>query len=486
MNKVEVATDARHQSAMALTGTVARRRYVAHVTKPRLHLLLRSAAGDDMEACFTGAWAAQCAFVVEGDEVTVSRFAVLDRAASPARGGGGAVGEEDDATLSTPTACPFSIAPNEHTTVTVGRQQRVVVTTGDVERAGLSPAQAAQRDMRQATARGGGGDAPPAHTEAADPDDLNLFCHAQRYYDVINGQKEEFHKAGQFVERLAASHREVLDAGCGTGLYTFFLAYCGADVTCVDKSATMAEIVAEKQRWFGDGDGDDAASGDGVKFIRADVASEAFALTKVAENGVDARAAFDLILCVDVLSYLPTPQAVHRALLNLTLHATPGAAMLVSVPNYDGWLPRAGATAQHARHYAMSRDTMSVGSCASLGTGVVDVVVRTEVLAKSLAGGAVFRDGTLTVVTEWLGFALHKDDSATVASHDSTSRTVTFVERTVQTVAVPAEYEAVFRSLGWVVAELYADMTGRPFDPLQSQHEERRVYLLQRGTAAHH
>ncbi|MDQ7826069.1 MAG: class I SAM-dependent methyltransferase [Candidatus Eremiobacteraeota bacterium] len=100
----------------------------------------------------------------------------------------------------------------------------------------------------------------------------------------------------------------VLDAGCGTGVFTDFMvrAFDGAlDVVCADFSGKMLEEAEKK-----------LSSRSGVSFCRADLTTDT----------VPGRA-FDRIICY---SCFPHFADKRRALANLRRHITPGGFLLIA------------------------------------------------------------------------------------------------------------------------------------------------------------
>ena len=561
LTQPETMAKARHASDMTLSGTVVWQRYSSDPT-PSLSFLLdndpdsaaaakadgapaaaaKGGVGNRIEGRFAGDWAAQLSFVCRGDVVTIKAFDVHERHSTSA---------PTSAVTPPPELAkgiPFAIAPNAHSAVEVRRQQKVVLTATDVAHAGgVPPLVGAMRDLRQREY-----DVKHASDTTEEPPHplINSFANCHRYYDAIHGARATFDPVGQFLERMAASRRAILDAGCGTGLVAFFLAHCGLPPVCVDHSPTAQSIILEKNRWFGHGSPDetaDASASDGavvplapsgmtppvrrasgVRFFLGNIADPAWTLTSVDEAGRDRPSSFDLVLCLDTVAYLPSLSAMRTALLNLTKQAAQAARMMVSLPNYDYWAPKAGTTTQTAKHFDIHPEKLSVGCASSLRPGVLDVVERVQVIDQpsgpltaeagmgtpaspltgdrgtltfgaSPTGGepetppklasparATNEQRCLSVVTEWRGFALHTagargggaggDGTGDVEAHH-------FIERSTQLVYPPAVFESIVKQLGWGLVALYASPSGRRFDADQSVQESHRTYLLQRQAA---
>lgn len=120
-------------------------------------------------------------------------------------------------------------------------------------------------------------------------DDSSVGTH----YDAIATQWEAFTEL-PWKKRLLwptvrsllpdVAGKRVLDAGCGDGTYSGWLADRGADVVGIDVSRAMIDVARDRY-------------GDGVEFRRADIAD-------ALEDVDDGR--FDLVLCQHVLSHLPS------------------------------------------------------------------------------------------------------------------------------------------------------------------------------------
>ena len=108
-----------------------------------------------------------------------------------------------------------------------------------------------------------------------------------------------------WLERLVSADgagKRALDIGCGTGHHVQWLRARGYEVVGVDGSADMLRLARENNP--------------GVRFEQCDVESLPL------PDG-----AFDLILCVEVLRYLPSP---HRALAEMARVLRPGGLTLAT------------------------------------------------------------------------------------------------------------------------------------------------------------
>lgn len=113
---------------------------------------------------------------------------------------------------------------------------------------------------------------------------------------------------GQLVLEFGMSdpgRMNVLEIGCGNGFYTQLLAelgirhYCGLDITDVFFPLLRRQHPA-------------------YKFIQGDVTSEA------------PHADFDLVLCIDVIEHIVTPEKFKAAMANLDLALKPGGHLIIA------------------------------------------------------------------------------------------------------------------------------------------------------------
>jgi len=123
---------------------------------------------------------------------------------------------------------------------------------------------------------------------------------------------------------------EILDAGCGTGLFTAALAMRGVRVTGVDVSLAMLTIARKRCRGFSS-----------VVLTRADIA----ALPVPAES-------FDAVVCFTVLEFIYHPQEALREMWRVV---RPGGRLVVGVLNLLSpwaWARRGRGVFAHARFYS--------------------------------------------------------------------------------------------------------------------------------------
>jgi SAM-dependent methyltransferase len=119
-------------------------------------------------------------------------------------------------------------------------------------------------------------------------------------------------KITALIERVAPHPARALDAGCGSGVFSRYLASQGWDVTSFDTSPEMIEEAKSASDQFS------------IKFLHASV--ESFS--------TDDRS-FDLILSLSMLEYLEEDEVAIEKFSKLL---KPGGILIVSVPNQKGLL----------------------------------------------------------------------------------------------------------------------------------------------------
>ena len=439
-----------------------------------------------LEIRFPADWALQLDALREGDVLALTGFDVFDRPLDLGC-------DVPDAVAAVLKGIPFYAVPNGCSIVEIDRRQLLSFTAGDMT--------ARSNDVVK-------GYTGVAHVNSAVPAPLmNTFSNVHRYYDAMFGTKEAFDPTGRFLERIVSSQScSVLDVGCGTGLAAFFLAYCGIPPVCVDRSHISKEIIAEKNLWFENGSPADAVSA--VPFFLADISDSNFQLGPFDEHGRACPEQFDVILCLDVLAYLPSKNAMMTALKNITMLAGPDATMLVTLPNLDFWALLADkGIVQRPQHFDINRKELSVGCSSAIRRGVLDVVERVKV-STEFRGGEGDRNRSdhdsawehdLSLLTEWRGYGqnLRSDDAdGSGGFYQSTSNqdedgsafsgtdngSFYFIERFTQKVYPPAVFESIVTQLGWRMVALYASPCGRAFHAGESHLEPVRCYMLQYET----
>jgi len=160
-----------------------------------------------------------------------------------------------------------------------------------------------------------------AKTEALDP----VAFHAQLAADWEQRYRKQSFRARQIVlaeclHDLDLAGSSWLDAGCGTGTLSRWLAECGCDVLGVDAASPMIEAAAQLAQ--------KSSHADTLKFARVDNVSRL-----PVEN-----ACVDGVLCSSVLEYVDDPRA---CLAEFARVLKAGGLLLASVPNRDSVIRRA-------------------------------------------------------------------------------------------------------------------------------------------------
>ena len=306
--------------------------------KDELAVLIRleSAKSDDrkrpsniIDVLLRGEWARACSFVCVGDDMSIQRFEAKQQQQQ-----GEPTSLSDIAANARKRSAFFLLEPNASTEITVVRKKTVLVNAASLGCL-ISSAELTQKE-KVATA------SPFA------PIDINHFGAMHRYYDAVFGNKNLFSKRGAFVERVVGRRTAILDAGCGTGLFAFYLRNVGCRPALLDASASMEKIVQAQNDFYAVAE-DDPFHRHSLPFYRADVSS--FSLAQMSGKGVEEYVVFEVVLCLDVLQYLPTVDRVRSALLCLALHLAAGGSMLISIVNADNAnSPRERARAPADRH----------------------------------------------------------------------------------------------------------------------------------------
>jgi len=155
--------------------------------------------------------------------------------------------------------------------------------------------------------------APPPGN--ADPAELGRFdAQAHRFWDP-RGEFAPLHlinpvRTGFILERAQVSGARVLDVGCGGGLLAEALARAGARVTAIDLAPAMIQIAQRHA----------AEQGLTIDYRHAAVDS----------LEPQARAAFDVVTCMEMLEHVPEPAAMVASLARLL---RPAGQLFVSTIN---------------------------------------------------------------------------------------------------------------------------------------------------------
>lgn len=151
----------------------------------------------------------------------------------------------------------------------------------------------------------------------------------ERFFDVESDRWNDLYSRDpQFVRRFhlltslmeeqlgAARRGRALDVGCGSGVFTAFLAEMGFSVLAIDESSGMLDAARRHcDEHLGD-------AREGVEFRRSSVESVELP-----------PRSFDVICCLSVLEYVRDDRAALRLLADAL---APGGMLMLSVPNRGG------------------------------------------------------------------------------------------------------------------------------------------------------
>ena len=121
--------------------------------------------------------------------------------------------------------------------------------------------------------------------------------------------KERYRVWTSLLDQYAKPGQRVLDAGCGTGVFSLYLANRGCQVTAIDGSAEMIRICRQQP----------------APMIPVDFSEGLLPLDSTTVTGP-----FSLILSSSVLEYVPD---LVGTLQSLTDQLRPGGYLIVSLPN---------------------------------------------------------------------------------------------------------------------------------------------------------
>nr|ACI15959.1 hypothetical protein [Bodo saltans] len=316
----------------------------------------------------------------------------------------------------------------------------------------------------------------------------NCYASMDKYYDVLFGQSTRINPRVAFVERLIGLKNKILDVGSGSGLYAFMLRALGTtNVTCVEKSLTMLQMLEEKNRFFElvEGDVPDHQRKGRLRVIPGDVAS--FRLPVVdRSSGEEGFEDFTTVLCLSVLCLLPSLQAVKDALHSISLHTRVGGQLIVSIPNADA-IARRGNFQSHERFVVdRAASTLCAGATSAMPNGHVDTVMQTII---RLPHQGVSADGRSVQPFARSGAALAAQDGiprremrfhGTAFHPGSTTEEgmfVSFQEHTEELLLPTALFEDAVIGVGFEMEGLFGNMCGATFSPFES---EERVYVFRR------
>lgn len=150
---------------------------------------------------------------------------------------------------------------------------------------------------------------------------------------------------------------DVLDAGCGSGVFAFEAARLGGRVAAFDASEAMIDLCQAKQ-------------------VEAGVVNVAFAQARLEDERPPGS--WDVVLCSSVLEYVAD---FDTALMSLARLLRPGGRLIVSVPNADSLYRRVERLAfqatgrpaylAHVRHRLSDRELAARLTAAGLTPGTI-------------------------------------------------------------------------------------------------------------------
>jgi 2-polyprenyl-3-methyl-5-hydroxy-6-metoxy-1,4-benzoquinol methylase len=150
--------------------------------------------------------------------------------------------------------------------------------------------------------------------------------------------KERFQVWTRLLDRYAQPGQRVLDAGCGTGVFSYYLANRGCLVTGIDGSAAMIRICQQQP---------------------APVVPIQFRQGLLPLAAAAASEPFDIILSSSVLEYVPDLMATWQSFAD---QLRTGGYLIVSLPNRQSvyrhleragfWLTNRPAYLTHVLHYS--------------------------------------------------------------------------------------------------------------------------------------
>jgi 2-polyprenyl-6-hydroxyphenyl methylase/3-demethylubiquinone-9 3-methyltransferase len=173
-------------------------------------------------------------------------------------------------------------------------------------------------------------DAIEFHTKIATDFDSKYACN-QKFM-------ERYTVWTRIIDKHSNSNFRVLDLGCGTGIFTFYLAERNGSVIGLDGSNEMIKICQSKR---------EHAGVHNVDFITCNISSLANALNEK----------FDMIICSSVLEYLDD---FHKSLNLISSYIKQNGLFIFSMPNKLSLYRRIGPVAfkiiRRPKHYGYVRN----------------------------------------------------------------------------------------------------------------------------------
>lgn len=135
------------------------------------------------------------------------------------------------------------------------------------------------------------------------------------HYESNPEFRERFEVWTTLLDKYTDNTQEVLDLGCGSGVFSFYLAGKGVSVTGIDGAKNMIEL-CQKQK---------AKSGlQNINFIQSQIPVDPSLKKKK----------YDVIFSSSVLEYIPDFDQALKDAKNMLI---PGGIFIVSMPNMNSW-----------------------------------------------------------------------------------------------------------------------------------------------------
>ena len=133
-------------------------------------------------------------------------------------------------------------------------------------------------------------------------------------YRLSSQFQQRFEVWTKIFEKYVNAQMKVLDAGCGSGIFSIYLAQKGCDVSGVDGSGRMIELCNNRS----------LENNVEIQFHQAFLPFE----------NIDEFSKQDVILCSSVLEYIADYETVIRQFRDLL---NPKGILIISMPNQDSW-----------------------------------------------------------------------------------------------------------------------------------------------------
>jgi SAM-dependent methyltransferase len=163
----------------------------------------------------------------------------------------------------------------------------------------------------------------------------NDFSGSAEYYDIILGKKE-FELNSKFIEKLLKKYnkKNILELGCGTGLYLFPLKKAGFNIEGLDISKEMLKVVKKNKIK--------------IKLYEKDMSS--FKINKK----------YDSILCLNSsLILLPNIKLIEKTIKNVYNHLSKKGLFLIDLPNHIKEI-KENNNSQTKKKYKISKGSLEI------------------------------------------------------------------------------------------------------------------------------